>query len=248
MAKWLEGTVVENRRWNERLCSLRFVVDDMPAFEAGQFVRLGLEIDGEIEARPYSLINAPGEQPCEVYFNRVEEGPLSPRLFALEPGDGIQVASRPAGYLVMSEVPSAEVLWLLATGTAIGPFISILKTAEPWRRFGKIILVHGVRHADERVYQPVLQQLQQQHPEQLQLYYSVTGESVAGTLQQRISNAIVDGGLEALTGQALEPQSAQIMICGNPPMVEECQQLLKALGFRKNLRQKPGQVTTEIYQ
>ena len=92
MSKWLNGTVVENQRWTEELTSLKI---DAPLgqFNAGQFVRVGLEIDGEIVARPYSLVNAPSEPVLEVLFNIVAEGPLSPRLFELKQGDDILVLS-----------------------------------------------------------------------------------------------------------------------------------------------------------
>ncbi len=80
MAKWLNGTVIENRRWTEDLTSLK-IDADLGAFNAGQFVRVGLEIDGEIIARPYSLVNSPIEPELEILFNIVTDGPLSPRLF-----------------------------------------------------------------------------------------------------------------------------------------------------------------------
>ncbi len=98
MAKWLNGKVVANNRWNERLTSLKFEAP-LENFESGQFVRVGLEIDGDVVARPYSLVNTPDESALEIYFNIVTEGPLSPRLFELETGDDIMVAIRPAGFL-----------------------------------------------------------------------------------------------------------------------------------------------------
>jgi len=83
MAKWLDGIVVENQRWTDELTSLK-INAPLGQFEAGQFVRVGLEIDGEIIARPYSLVNAPSESVLEILFNLVPEGPLSPRLFELQ--------------------------------------------------------------------------------------------------------------------------------------------------------------------
>ena len=86
MVKWLKGTVIENYRWNDRLTSLKFNAP-LGQFKAGQFVRVGLEIEGDIVARPYSLVNAPGETSLEVYFNLVPEGPLTLPLFQLQKGD-----------------------------------------------------------------------------------------------------------------------------------------------------------------
>ncbi|MDH5356828.1 MAG: FAD-binding oxidoreductase, partial [Gammaproteobacteria bacterium] len=118
MAKWHSAKVLENRRWNERLTSIRFEAP-MVTFESGQFVRVGLEIDGEVVARPYSLVNTPDESAMEIYFNIVPEGPLSPRLFELLPDDEILVAERSAGFLTISEIPTSRNLWMMATGTAI---------------------------------------------------------------------------------------------------------------------------------
>ena len=129
MSTWLEGSVVENRHWTEALFSLR--VEGAPlAFEAGQFVRVALDIDGERVARAFSMVNAPADPLLEFYGIVVPQGPLSPRLARLRPGERLYVASNPAGFLVVSELPAAETLWLMSTGTGIAPFISMLRAAH----------------------------------------------------------------------------------------------------------------------
>ena len=125
MERWLEGRVAGQKRWNQRLLSLR-IEADVGSYQAGQFVKLALDVDGERVARPYSFVNAPGEQPLEFYYNIVAEGPLTPRLAALRAGDPVFVANNPSGFLVLSEVPPAEQLWMIATGTGLAPFLSIL--------------------------------------------------------------------------------------------------------------------------
>src|SRR5688500_11052318 len=139
MTRWLQGTVTENRRWTDSLYSLKVEAPIEP-FEAGQFIRLALDIDGERIGRPYSLVNAPHEPALEVYSIVVPEGPLSPRLFGLQPGATVWVAPKASGFFTMAEVPASENLWMLATGTALGPFLSILKTDEPWKRYKSIVL------------------------------------------------------------------------------------------------------------
>ena len=158
MGKFAEGRVVNSKRWTERLHSLQVDAPVEP-FKAGQFGKLALEINGEMVFRPYSYVNAPQERPLEFYFITLEDGPLTQRLIKLDCGDPIYVAPRAAGYLTLSELRDAENLWLLSTGTAIGPFLSILKTEEPWRRFSSIVLVHAVRHAEELTYQDQIRQL-----------------------------------------------------------------------------------------
>src|SRR5439155_16384890 len=86
----------------------------------------------------------------------VPQGPLSPRLARLSSGDALHVAGNPAGFLVLSEVPDAETLWLISTGTGIAPFLSILRTEAPWRRFRNVVLVHAVRNAKELVYRDLI--------------------------------------------------------------------------------------------
>src|SRR5215211_1943617 len=113
---WLAGKVVENRRWSEALFSVR-VESPSLRFEAGQFVRIALDIGGERVARPFSFVNPPQDPVLEFYGIVVPEGPLSPRLARLATGDPLYVASNPAGFLVLSEVPDAQTLWLMATGT-----------------------------------------------------------------------------------------------------------------------------------
>lgn len=250
MAQWLQGKVVENRHWNTRLCSLKIEVAQ-PDFEAGQFVRVGLSAsggDGDIEARPYSFVNAPHEPLLEIYFNCVPQGSLSNRLFELQAGDAILVANRPAGFMLMSEVPAGQTLWMLASGTALGPFLSMLKTQAPWRQFEQIVLVHGVRSGDELTYRDLLEKLQQLHASQLIMLDSVTRERVQGALEQRIPDAINTGELEAAAGINFAAQSSRVMLCGNPGMVQSSLDALQAKGLRKHLRRKPGQVLLEIYK
>src|SRR5262249_4166822 len=142
----------------ETLFSLR-VEGAKSSFEAGQFVRIALDVDGERVARPFSFVNRPDDPVLEFYGVVVPEGPLSPRLEKLRAGDTLYVASNPAGFLVLSEVPDARTLWLVSTGTGIAPFLSILRTEAPWQRFREVVLVHAVRHARELVYAEMISKL-----------------------------------------------------------------------------------------
>src|SRR5439155_968373 len=102
-------------------------------------------------ARPFSFVNPPADPVHEFYGIVVPGGPLSPTLARLQPSDTLYLAPNPAGFLVLSEVPDAETLWLISTGTGIAPFLSILRTEAPWRRFRNVVLVHAVRNAKELV-------------------------------------------------------------------------------------------------
>lgn len=247
MDQWSQGEVIENRHWNERLCSLR-VRADLPKFRAGQFTRVGLPEGDGMLARAYSFVNAPDDPVAEFYFNRVPEGPLSPRLHRLKAGDPVYISNTVAGFLTLSEIPECSQLWMLATGTALGPFLSILKTDELWRRVGKIVLVHGVRSTDELTYQELTQQLLNRYPDQFTKVVSITRESVPGTLEERIPEAIRCGDLERFAGLPFDPQAAHVMICGSPAMVEDSMAALKEKGLRKHRRREPGHISVEIYK
>jgi ferredoxin--NADP+ reductase len=246
MAAWLDGVVVENYQWSERLFSLR-IRAPLGGFKAGQFVRIALEIDGEQVARPYSLVNAPDEELLEIYFNIVEQGPLTPRLATIRSGDAVQVADRASGFLVIDEVPPCRHLWLLATGTGVGPFLSSLKTAQPWQRFEKVVLGYSVRTRDELSYMDTIEKLVVDHPEQFCFVPFVTRERVADAFDMRITEALDSGKLEHRAGVTISPDDSHVMMCGNSTMISQVSELLHTRGLRKHLRREPGHITTEKY-
>jgi len=244
--RWLEGRVLENRHWTEALFSLRVEAPRL-RFEAGQFVRIALDVDGERIARPFSFVNAPEEAVLEFYGVIVPEGPLSPRLARLGAGDRLYVAPNPSGFLVLSEVPDAETLWLMSTGTGIAPFLSILAGDTVWRRYPNVVLVHAVRRAEELTYREQLDALRARWGERLRVLSMVSREAAAGTLAGRIPAAIGDGRLAAAAGRALSVDGSQVMLCGNPDMIRDTTEALKAIGMRKHRRRSPGQITVESF-
>ncbi|MEW5889402.1 MAG: ferredoxin--NADP reductase [Pseudomonadota bacterium] len=245
MANWVEGRVAAVKHWTGGLYSLQVEADVEP-FRAGQFTKLGLELDGDIVGRPYSLVNAPHERPLEFYFNVVPGGPLSPRLATLSPGSRILVAPRASGFMVMEEIPRGDHLWLVATGTGIGPFLSILKTIDPWQRFRRILLVHAVRLANELSYGGLIRGFAAAHPDRFVFIPFVSREATGFALAGRIPAAIADGRLEARAGVAIDTDS-QFMLCGNPDMVRDTTDALTARGLKKHRRRDPGQITVENY-
>jgi len=244
MSAWLEGKVIENRHWTDTLFSLRVEAPRL-RYEAGQFVRIALDINGERIARPFSFVNAPDDPVLEFYGVIVPQGPLSPHLARLKAGDALHVADNPSGFLVLGEVPPAEDLWLLATGTGIAPFLSILRTEAPWQRYRRVILVHAVRRANELVYKDIILELQS-----IRKHFSyisfVSRETHPESLAGRIPAAIRDGRLEAMT-QPISAERSQFMLCGNPQMLKDVGAALLDRGLRKNRRRTPGQITVESF-
>ncbi|MCB1956218.1 MAG: ferredoxin--NADP reductase [Rhodocyclaceae bacterium] len=243
---WIEGRVAARRAWTETHISLG-IEADLPVFEPGQFVRLGLDIDGETVGRPYSLVNPPGAGLLEVYFDVVPGGPLSPRLAALAPGDRLRVGSAPYGFMVLSELPEGRDLWLLATGTGVGPFVSILESQAAWGRFENLRLVHGVRRASELAYRDRLLAMEERHGGRFRYLPFVTREACDFALPGRIPAAIGDGRLAAWAGLPLDPRHARLMLCGNPGMVAGALEALAPAGFRRHRRREPGQILLEEY-
>lgn len=250
MSKWVEAKVAGKRQWTERLFSLQVAAPDV-TFVAGQFGRLALPAPpGSVEdmvGRPYSFVNSPEQSPHEFYFIVLPDGPLTPRLAALGPGDPIWMLPRANGFFMVGEIPAADVLWCLATGTGIGPFLSILRTAEPWQKFGRVVLVHAVRQPEELTYRDVIAEIAAAHPGAFTMIPVLSRAAHPGALSGRIPGLIADGQLEARAGQPLAAENSHVMLCGNPAMVEDTQKVLDVRGMRRHRRREPGHITIETY-
>ena len=147
---------------------------------------------------------------------------------------------------MLSEVPPAEDLWLVATGTGIAPFLSILRTEAPWQRYRRVILVHGARHAIELVYREMIGEVARNFPGRFSYVQLVSRENSPTALQGRIPAAIRDGRLEA-AGTPIAPNRSQFMLCGNPAMLKDVAAALAERGLRKHRRRAPGQITVESF-
>jgi ferredoxin/flavodoxin---NADP+ reductase len=246
MSEWVQGRVVNNIRYPGELFVIQVDAPVQP-FIAGQYTKLALDVDGERIARPYSMVNPPTDSVLEFYFNTVPDGDFTSHLSELKGGDNIWVSQTPSGFFTLEEVPDAEQLWLLATGTAIGPYISILKTDAPWERFSKIVLVHGVRHFSDLNYRQTIAELEERNPGKFIMVPFISREVNSHAMDGHIPDAIENGKLEQRVGLQLGPDKSQVMICGNLNMIRETQKVLDARGLNKNLRRKPGHVTTEHY-
>jgi len=250
MSKWVQGKLVGKKRWTDRLVSIEIAAPEVK-FIAGQFARLGLPAPPgskeEMIGRPYSFVNPPGTPHHEFFFNVVPEGPLSPRLAGLAGGDPVWLLPNANGFFTMAEVPEAEVLWCISTGTGIGPFLSILRTAEPWEKFARVVLVEAVRVAADLAYRDVIDGIQREHHGAFSYVPVVSREPHPHALPGRIPALIPDGRLQSRAGQALTASSAHVMLCGNPAMVDDVQAVLATRGMKRHRRRDPGQITLETY-
>lgn len=247
MANWVTGKVIETHFWTEALFSLVIKAPIKP-FSAGQYAKLALEINGERVPRAYSYVNAPSDDRLEFYFVVVPNGKLSPKLAQLQPGDSLQITDEAAGFFILDEIPECKNLWMLSTGTAIGPFLSILQEGKGLERFENIILLHAVRYEKDLSYLPLMKKLAKQYQGKLRIVTVVSREQCADSLYGRVPTLIENQQLESLVGIPLSPETCHVMLCGNPEMVKDTRETLKnSRGMIKHLRRKPGHISSEQY-
>lgn len=244
----IEGTVIDRIDWTEQLFSLK-VKAKMHPFKAGQFTKLALPTaTGGWSRRAYSMVNAPNDEILEFLLVTVPEGGLSPRLDALQPGDLIYVGEEPTGFMTLEEIPeTASDLWMLSTGTAIGPFLSLLADPSTKKRFERLVLVHAVRHEADLVYQDRIKALQADLGPQFHYVPIVSGEAVPYALTGRIPALLSAGTLAQFSSVELDLLKSFFLICGNPEMVRDTREVLQNMGYQKHLRRKHGQFSSENY-
>ena len=242
---WIETEVIEHKHWTDVLASIKFKGDVLP-YKAGQFTKVGLHINGELISRPYSYVSAPSDDFLEIVYVKVPDGVLTPQLHDLKKGDKLFAMEKASGFFTMDEVPDGSNLWMFATGTGLGVFISLLKTDDPWKRFNKIILVHGVRTGDELTYKEMIDALNTKNNNKLIYIPTITREKSDGAFNVRIPEGLKKN-LFQERAQLNITQDSQIMICGNPDMINDTVALLGESGLERNRRSKPGNITLEKY-
>ena len=244
--KWVHGEVVNVKHWTESLYSVSVSAPEVK-FVAGQYTKLSLSLKNEEVARPYSFVNSPDEEFLEFYSVSVPNGPLSTAMQTLKKGDSIKVGPRGNGFLILEEIPNVENIWMLATGTAIGPYLSILKTKDSWDKFKKVVLVHAVRYKKELTYQDTINTLKEEYKDRFIYITYVSREDSEYSLKGRIPKDISNGVLEKKADLKMKSDNTHVMICGNPEMLKDTTVELKKIGLKKHRRNSPGHITTENY-
>jgi ferredoxin--NADP+ reductase len=142
-------TVLDVRHWTDAYFSFTTTRDDGFRFDNGQFVMIGLEVDGKPLMRAYSIASANWEEQLEFFSIKVQDGPLTSRLQHVKPGDSILVGRKPTGTLLVSDLHPGRNLYLLGTGTGLAPWLAVVKDPETYERFERVVLCHGVRGAHD---------------------------------------------------------------------------------------------------
>ncbi len=244
--KWCSGTITQKTIWAEGLFTIQVQVEGVQEFQPGQFLQIGHQDGDEHVHRPYSVASPWGSK-LEFFIVRVDDGQLTPFLWALEEGASLDINHRAAGSFTLQKTPDAEVLWLIATGTGLAPYIAMLRTEEPWQRYKKIVVVHGVRLAQDLAYTEEFQQLTEKHPEQFAYVPTLTRESTNGALQGRIPELLKSGALENQAGIQMSANNSSVMLCGNPAMLDDMEQHLESRQMKRHRSKSPGHIVLERY-
>jgi ferredoxin--NADP+ reductase len=246
MQGWSVGQLIARRDWAPGLVTLTIDAVVEP-FAPGQFVNLALEIEGAIERRSYSIASPPGKS-LKFLITEVAGGKLTPALLALPLGAEVLVEPKPQGFFTLKWVPDARELWLVATGTGLGPFLSLLGSDEIWQRFERVVLVHGVRDRTQLAHREELLALASERAGRFTLVAALSREpATPELLHGRLTTLLADGSLERAAGTSLEPARSHVMLCGNPAMIEDMTALLGARGLKKHRQRAPGHITVEKY-
>lgn len=241
------------RTWTPQLFSFRTSRHRGFRFTPGQFARIGLpDPRGKLIWRAYSIVSAPYDEHLEFYSIVVPDGEFTPRLAALGEGDELLVDKTNFGFLTTDRFESGRDLWMLASGTGLAPFLSVLSDPATWEAYENLVLVHSVRYGSELTYQDTVADyaghpLLKQYAGRLRYLPVVTRETVEGALPERITTLIEDGRLEAAADLALDAEYSRVMVCGNPQMVEDLRALLGTRGLRVSRRGNPAQMAFENY-
>ena len=244
--EWVCGSLKKRKVWSDGLFTLTIDCPGVSPFEPGQFLQVGMQLPEKHLHRPYSVASPHGDE-LDFFIVRVQNGELTPRLWDLEVGQSIDVCKKATGSFTLSHTPVAKNLWLLATGTGLAPYIAMLRDPKIWESYQQIIVVHGVRFLSDLAYTEELEVHQEAYDGRL-IWVPVVSRALAvHGFQGRITQAIQCGKLEELAGVPLCPESSAVMMCGNPQMLDEVEEILNNRGMRKHKRNEPGHYVVERY-
>ncbi len=231
---------------------LQFERPDGFTFKPGQFARLGLPAQSEGAdpvIRGYSIASAPENPVLEFFITEVEGGALSPRICALEPGDEVLLDGDAEGALTPSRIPGGDTLWLLATGSGLSPFASIIRSSTVWDAWKDIVLVESVRKIEEAALarELVLSLPADRRPKLIVTTTREEDPARQGDLTGRIPDLLKSGALEKAAGREITPEKSRLMLCGNPDFIADARATLKARGIVSPRFGKPGQLVVENF-
>lgn len=237
-----EQQVTSVRRWSEKTFSLTTTRPENFQFKNGEFVTLGLRPEGKLIARAYSIVSTNDADHLEFLSIHVPDGPLTSRLAKIQPGDGIWINTKATGSLTLDYVRPGRNLYLLATGTGLAPFMSLIRDPETYKQHENVILVHTVRTVPELAYRSEIESLANEH-----LRYVPTVTQEPFEVCRRGADLFRSGELSSMLGlPAPDPEHDRVMLCGNPNMNQEMTDHLEANGWVMTDYKGVGNFTVEL--
>lgn len=227
-------SVTEVEHYTDRLFRIRTERPSTYRFTAGEFTMIGMG-DDDIN-RAYSYTSGPYDDYLEFYSIKVQDGPLTSRLQHIQVGDMLEVGNRPTGTLTLANLELGGNLWMLATGTGIAPFISLLRDPDTYDQFDKIHVVWSVRTQSELLaYNDFLQELD------IDYTPVVTQDPEWQELNVRITKLISAGVVLA----GAQPATDKVMICGSMPFNNDVKDMLTTWGWQEGTRRTAGTFVQE---
>jgi ferredoxin--NADP+ reductase len=238
------------RHWTDRTFSFNCDRPQGFRFRSGEFVMIGLMVDGKPLVRAYSICSPSWDEELEFYSIKVADGPLTSRLQHLAEGGEILLRPKPVGTLVHDALLPGRRLFLFATGTGIAPFASIVRDPETYDKFEQVILTHTCRDVAELGYGHDLvariagnELLTEMVAGKLTHLPTTTREPSAD--MGRMTDWIRDGRLAGAAGGPLDPATDRVMICGSMAMLQDHKALCEQRGFVEGSNSEPGQFVIE---
>jgi ferredoxin--NADP+ reductase len=251
MSTFQTETVLSVKHWTEQLFSFTATRDPGFRFQNGQFAMIGLEVDGRPLVRAYSMASANHEDALEFFSIKVADGPLTSRLQKIREGDTILVGRKATGTLIAGNLIPGRRLLLLATGTGLAPFASLIKDPDIYDAYETVILAHGCRQVSELAYgEHLIENLRKDQlfgpmvEDKLIYYPTVTREPFRN--RGRVTDLVESGQLFADVGlPPLDIETDRVMLCGSPGMLDELRAMLSERGFAEGNHSDPGHFVIE---
>ncbi|QJC32863.1 FAD-binding oxidoreductase [Enterobacteriaceae endosymbiont of Donacia semicuprea] len=249
MTEWIIGNIKDIKYWTKNLFSI-ILNAKVNNFIAGQFTKLALKINGKKIQRVYSYINSPKNKNHEFYISNIRGGKLTPYLYKLKINDEIMISKNALGIFTLNNINICKNLWMLSTGTGIGPYLSILQDDICFEKFQKIILVHSIRYINDFNYLNIVNKIKKKYNNKFKIQIVLTRNNNVNNsiLYGYIPDLIKNGNLEKKIGIKIDKKDSHIMLCGNPNMIKETRRILEIdKNLSRNLSNQNGNITSEQY-
>jgi ferredoxin--NADP+ reductase len=230
--------------WSDRTFSFKCSRNSTFRFQAGEFAMIGLMHEGKRIVRAYSVVSPPWAEELEFLSIKIADGELTSKLQYIEVGSEVVIMPKCTGTLVNSALEKGGELWMLATGTGLAPFMSLIRDLETLETWSKINIVHSVRSADDLAYNTDLLSAFKDHPVDGELHEMVRDvlnyvPIITGNGEARITTQLQSGQLP------VDIYKDKIMVCGNIQFNHDIAEWCQRVGMKEGSIREPGQYVVE---